>query len=189
MCTTFITIVTNIIVELKLEHQLVLESIEKALRLVDKSNPTTTTNMNNNYNNNNNSNNNTNIGTQMYSSPTRLFDKITSVINSPSSTPKRRVLLPSNNTTANTTTNSSPLSPALEKSYITFDILNDLENHQSQGTPTDRNGNKLFNHHSTETEHRRSPHSRSVHFSNTDTHQSTDLSMASQEYLKKYGLI
>lgn len=91
------------------------------------------------------------------SSPSpRLRDKIHSVL---SNSPKTHSLSSLN---YNQRHQSSPLSPATEKSHITFDILNELETFKE------------------------SP--RRVHFA-ADAEGDKEMSVASREYLKKYGLL
>ena len=130
---------------LKMEHQAVLQNIEKALEIVDCSNtPEKPRNL------------------PITSSPQspRLRDKINSAILGNDSPVSRR-----HNSSAVIT--SSPLSPAVEKSHITFDILSELDN---QNTPPTKQ--------------------RKVHFENGHVdNDKEELSLASREYLKKYGLL
>ena len=130
---------------MKLEHQMVLQSIEKALELVENKTPEKA-----NYTNN------------MAGSPLRLREKINSVLHSSSP-------LQSSPLTSKPLHSYSPLSrsPAVEKSHITFDILNELENNQNNQTPKRK----------------------AVHFKEEPADNSEAMSMASREYLKKYGLI
>ena len=197
---------------MQLEHETVLENIKKALEIVDNGNLTQINynstperlrsgsgNLNNihlqsgngspsprlrekisalfnstennitntkitNYNNNNNNNNNNSINNNIFNSP------IQNTRNSHHHPP------------------SSPLSPAVEKSHITFDILNDLENHQYQQQHHIKNktiemGNLNLNLQKNSSSKRR------VNFTIDENECNNDLSMASQEYLKKYGLI
>lgn len=116
-----------------MEHQAVLQNIEKALEIVDA--PKTPERMN--------------LSPQ---SP-RLRDKINSAI-----------LGNSRRTNPSAVITSSPLSPAVEKSHITFDILNELD---SQNTPPPSKQRK-------------------VHF---EGGEGDGMSFASREYLKKYGLL
>ena len=127
---------------MKSEHQIVLQNIEKALELVESKTPDRP------------------IIQSYQSSPLRLREKINSVLVSGSSPTTPKTMRP-----AHPMHGSSPLSPAVEKSHITFDILNELENR-----PMKR---------------------KAVHFREEEARIETgnELSMASQEYLKKYGLI
>lgn len=134
--------------ELKAEHQSVLENIDQALRLVEsQSSPVL-----------------------FGSSPLRpaLRDRITAAaLGSPSPVRSQQ---PRH-------FGSSPLTPSVEKSHITFDILRDLENK--------RPSFNTLNNSSQSSKHVRfNPHS-----SSTNTNSDLDLSLASQEYLKKYNLI
>ena len=130
-------------VELKLEHEAVLRSIEKALELVDN-NSTTTDNLR--------TPEKTSTTTFTSSSPSspRLKDKINVALF---------------NTKHHQVITSSPLSPSLEKSHITFDILNELEEQQNHSSAATTNKRK-------------------VHFDSGE-----EMSVASKEYLRKYGLI
>lgn len=134
-----------------MEHQMVLQNIEKALELVDSKTPERIS-----------ASTGTDTGNNLQSSPLRLREKINSVLlngSSPSSSsPKPRF---SHNPPM--INGSSPLSPAVEKSHITFDILNELENR----TPPMKR--------------------KAVHFHFREEEEM--MSMASKEYLKKYGLI
>ena len=140
---------------MKLEHQMVLQSIEKALELVENKTPERITQ--------------TLRNSSTSSSPLRLREKINSVLvsgsgNNVSSSPSTPKLFLNRPNIA-----SSPLSPSVEKSHITFDILNELE---TQSAPP--------------------PKRKFVHFkenSEIETDGRNELSMASREYLKKYGLI
>jgi hypothetical protein len=130
-----------------MEHQAVLQNIEKALEIVDCPNDQLKT-----------PERARNIAYNFGSSPQspRLRDKInTAILGTATSSPFTR----RNNPSAVMT--SSPLSPAVEKSHITFDILNELDN---QNTPPTKQ--------------------RKVHFESND-----EMSVASKEYLKKYGLL
>lgn len=120
------------------------------------------------------------VKTEISPSSPRLRKKISALLNDNN---KNIVNIIAKNNDSNTLFNSpihrsyqhppsSPLSPAVEKSHITFDILNDLENQKNFY----ESGNLQRNTFS----------KRKVHFTNDDCN---DLSMASQEYLKKYGLI
>jgi len=131
-------------VGLKEEHQSVLDSINQALRLVE-STPLLPAGFN--------------------SSPTtsRLRDRISAAC---ASTPPRQPFRPS--------LGSSPLTPSVEKSHITFDILRDLENQSTSRLNQQQPLGK----------------SRHVHFSPSGASEpELDLSQASQEYLKKYNLL
>lgn len=188
-----------------MEHETVLENIKKALEIVDNGNLTHM-----NYNNtperlrSGNGNLNLNVSNNIHghSSPSspRLREKISALFNSNenNNTNTKITNYNNNNNDNNNIFNSpiqntrnshnhppsSPLSPAVEKSHITFDILNELENHQHQ-------------HHNKKIEmgnlnlnlQRLSSSKRRVHFTNDENECNNDLSMASQEYLKKYGLI
>lgn len=171
-------------VELKIEHQMVLKNIEKALEIVQINKATNSPAFKNNF---------TGQSEAASSSPSpRLREKISAVLSAGSvndsrtntntnshystSSPSTRrsfTLAPSTITLSSPMSShinrqnfhpqqhqSSPLSPSMEKSQITFDILNDLERND---------GNR-----------------KRVHFMND---ADTDLSLASQDYLKKYGLI
>lgn len=133
-----------------MEHQAVLQNIEKALEIVDCPNQSKTPERSRTLPSN-----------AFGSSPQspRLRDKINSVILGGGSPINTRRSNPSAVIT------SSPLSPAVEKSHITFDILNELDN---QNTPPTKQ--------------------RKVHFEN-GTGNVNEMSMASMEYLKKYGLL
>lgn len=142
-------------VELKMEHEGVLRGIEKALELVDSSplrTPEKSFKRNLNVNN---------------SPSPRLREKINSVLTGNSSVLTGTPNNPNNSNSSQINQSrqhqiltSSPLSPAVEKSHITFDILNEL--HEFKGK-------------------------RKVHFDCEETEE--EMSVASREYLRKYGLI
>ena len=130
-----------------MEHQAVLQNIEKALEIVDSPNQIKTPERPGNK--------------SIFGSPQspRLRDKINSaILGNPLASPPI-----TNHFRHNNPPTSSPLSPAVEKSHITFDILNELDN---QNTPPAKQ--------------------RKVHFEGGEEEM---MSVASWEYLKKYGLL
>ena len=141
---------------LKMEHEAVLQNIEKALEIVDCPNQLKTPER---------TRNSTNFGSPQ--SP-RLRDKINNAILGTSAFGGSPTSGASNTRRTNSSSviMSSPLSPAVEKSHITFDILNELD---YQNMPPTKQ--------------------RKVHFENLGNGGKGELSVASREYLKKYGLL
>lgn len=129
-----------------MEHQAVLQNIEKALEIVEDT-PITFSTLKTPER----------VRSNNFGSPQspNLRDKINNAIQG-SPLNLRRL-----NSSAVIT--SSPLSPAVEKSHITFDILNELDN-QNTLPPAKQ---------------------RKVHFEGGEE----EMSVASWEYLKKYGLL
>lgn len=157
---------------MKLEHEMVLKNIEKALELV--SNNLTTPEKPPSERKFFTQQSQTNFNSNCNSSPVRLREKINSLLwNNPSlSSPTTPKTFP-HHTNRNShpphshISSSSPLSPAVEKSHITFDILNELES-----SPNFKR--------------------KSVHFKGEEGVGQDDMelmSLASKDYLKKYGLI
>lgn len=134
-----------------MEHESVLRGIEKALELVDCDITRTPEKAISNFNYN------------AASSPSpRLRDKINSALNGGSSG--------NGGNLRHQVITSSPLSSTVEKSHITFDILNELEQQQKDDANNIRNNSQK----------------RKVHFFDGGEEE---MSVASREYLRKYGLI
>lgn len=154
--------------ELKQEHQSVLDSINQALRLVESSPMSSSPSQQHSHAHCASSSPYTQQQQPLLhsSSPTtaRLRDRISAVC---ASTPPRQTIRPLPSTSG---PSSSPLTASVEKSHITFEILRDVENQSSSRL-------------------NRSPAAkptRHVHFSGSSE---LDLSQASQEYLRKYNLL
>jgi hypothetical protein len=192
---------------------MVLKNIEKALELVQTSS---------NYSPNNTKLRSADLSVHSSSPSPRLRDKISAVLNGidtdgynnsygiSSSPSSRRSYTTNNSNITNISSfsspqrqqqkfhhhHSSPLSPSMEKSHITFDILNELEerndgiNKYSNNDGINKYSNSdVIDKHSNENINGNDNHRKRVHFMNNVVSGETDLSLASQEYLKKYGLI